>query len=130
MYVAIIDDEMDLVYLFRDALSQIVGVQVFGFTDPHLAVEHFQINHRNYKVVISDYRMPGMTGIQLLEKIKGINPNVARMLISAFEIEDELFQGCNCVDKFLQKPVSMVNLIHEVETSLNIMRIPDRNDMS
>lgn len=67
VYVAVIDDEVDLVSLFKDALSQIDGVEVFGFSDPHLAIEHFQINHHNYRVVISDYRMPGMTGIQLRE---------------------------------------------------------------
>ncbi len=92
VYVAIIDDEVDLAYLFRAALSQIAGVEVFSFTNPHLALEHFQINHQNYRVVISDYRMHEMTGIQLLERMKEINPTVKKMLVSAFEIEDELFE--------------------------------------
>ncbi len=92
MYVAVIDDEVDLVYLFKDALSQIEGVEVFGFCDPNLALEHFQIDHQNYKVIISDYRMPGMTGIQLFEKMKEIDSTVTRMLISAFEIQDKVFQ--------------------------------------
>ena len=35
--------------------------------------------------------------------------------LSAFEIEVE-FREYNCVDRFLQKPVSMVDLINEVET--------------
>ncbi len=130
MYVAIIDDEVDLVYLFRDALSQISGVKVFSFTDPHLALEHFQTNHDNYKVVVSDYRMPEMTGIQLLEKMKEIDPTVTRMLVSAFEIEDKLFEECNCVDKFLSKPVSMVNLINEVKNIVHITPVPATNPLS
>ena len=49
--------------------------------------------------------MPGMAGIELLDKIKAINPAVTRILMSAFEIQEEQFQECNCVDKFLQKPI-------------------------
>ena len=58
VYVCVVDDEADLAYLFKEALSQIDGVMVFAFTDPSLALEHFQANHQNYRVVISDYRMP------------------------------------------------------------------------
>ena len=99
MYVAVIDDEIDLVYLFKDALSQINGIQVFAFSDPNLALEHFQLNHENYRVVVADYRMPGINGIQLFDKMKAINPTVARILVSAFEIEDQIFQYCRYVDK-------------------------------
>ena len=42
VFVAVIDDEADLACLFKEALSQIDGVQVFAFTDPLLALEHFQ----------------------------------------------------------------------------------------
>jgi len=52
MYIAVIDDEIDLVYLFKDALSQTDGVRVFAFTDPEA-------------VVVADYRMPSMMGTQL-----------------------------------------------------------------
>lgn len=124
VYVCVVDDEADLAYLFKDALSQIDGVMVFNFNDPSLALEHFQSNHKNYSVVITDYRMPGMTGIELLEKMKAIYPAVTRLLISAFEVNDELFQDCKCVDKFLQKPISMVKLIDEVEMLVNAMRVP------
>jgi DNA-binding NtrC family response regulator len=119
VFIAVIDDEADLAYLFKVALSQIDGVQVFAFTDPSLALEHFKANHQNYLVIISDYRMPTMTGMELLSKIKDVNPGVTRILMSAFEIQDELYQECKCVDKFLQKPVLIVELINEVRTLTN-----------
>ena len=60
--------------------------------------------------------MPTMTGMELLSKIKDVNPAVTRIMMSAFEIQDELFQEYKCVDKFLQKPVLMTDLINEVRT--------------
>jgi hypothetical protein len=47
VFVTVIDDETDLAYLFKNALSQLDGVQIFAFTDPLLALEHFQTNHQN-----------------------------------------------------------------------------------
>jgi len=127
MFIAIIDDEPDLAYLFKEALSQIDGIQVFAFTDPLLALEHFQANHPNYGVIISDYRMPTMTGMELLSKIKDVNPAVTRIMMSAFEIQDELFQEYNCVDKFLQKPILMTDLINEVRMIVSKVQILDTN---
>ena len=130
VFIAIIDDEPDLAYLFKEALNQIEGVEVFAFTDPSLALEHFQANHQNYMVVISDYRMPSMTGMELLSKIKDVNPAITRIMMSAFEIQDELFQEYKCVDKFLQKPVLMIDMIKEVHMLLNTIQIPNTNRIS
>ena len=130
VFVAVIDDEADLAYLFKEALSQIDGVQVFAFTDALLALEHFKANHQNYRVVISDYRMPTMTGMELLSKIKDVNPAVTRIMMSAFEIQDELFQEYKCVDKFLQKPVLMTDLINEVRMLVSKIQILGTNRIS
>jgi DNA-binding NtrC family response regulator len=130
VFVAVIDDEADLAYLFKEALNQIDGVEVLAFTDPLLALEHFKANHQNYRVVISDYRMPTMTGLELLSKIKDVSPAAARIMMSAFEIQDELFQEYKCVDKFLQKPVLMTLLIDEVRMLLNMIQIPNTNRTS
>ena len=68
--VAIIDDESDIVNLFRDALSKIDGLSIFTFTDPMVALEHFKINKGAYALIISDLRMPEINGTDLVYKIK------------------------------------------------------------
>jgi response regulator RpfG family c-di-GMP phosphodiesterase len=68
--------------------------------------------------------MPTMTGMELLSKNKDVNPAITRIMMSAFEIQDELFNECDCVDKFLQKPISMVKLIDEVEMLVIRLRVP------
>ena len=122
-FVSVVDDEADLAYLFRDALGTIEGVDVFAFTDPVLAFEHFQINYRNYRCVITDFRMPSMNGVELLDKVKEINPDVKRILVSAFDMHDELFTNCHCIDIFLSKPIQMSELIREVQQHVNKLEI-------
>ncbi len=127
MFVAVVDDEIDLASLFKEALSHIANVQAFGFSDPNLALEHFRINHRNYRCIISDYRMPSMNGIELLNKVKEIDGGVSRILISAFEIQDEIFKSAKCIDKFLQKPVRITDLIVQVQKCLDPLKIEESN---
>lgn len=117
--MAIVDDELDLAYLFRDALSQIPGTRVFAFSDPLLAVEHILTNSENYQCVISDYRMPSINGVELLEKIKEINPRIKRILISAFDVQDEVFKNSECIDEFLPKPITMAAMIDHVKKHVN-----------
>ena len=122
-FVSVVDDEADLVYLFRDALLTIEGVDVFAFTDPILALEHFQINHRNYRCVITDFRMPSMNGVEPLDKVKETNPDVKRILVSAFDMHDDLFTNCHSIDIFLSKPIKMSELVTEVQQYVNKLEI-------
>jgi DNA-binding NtrC family response regulator len=51
--ILILDDDFDITTVIKIALQR-HGYNVFGFTDPFLALEHFKINHSTY----SDLRMP------------------------------------------------------------------------
>ena len=120
-FVAVIDDEYELVCLFKDMLSTIEGLEVYGFTSPSDAFEHIRLNVLNYDV-LSDFKMPEITGIELLTKIKELKPSVKALLMSAFDIQDdELFnegKTRNIVNKFLQKPIKMDVLINEIQTQI------------
>ena len=81
----IIDDEFDIVNIFKQGLER-RGFHVFGFTEPTLALEHFQLNQEKYGLVISDLRMPGMNGYEFVKKVKEIRPEIKVFLMTAFEI--------------------------------------------
>lgn len=69
--VSVIDDELDITELFRDAIcGNIDGISVVTFNDPVLALEHFTENKQDYTLVISDLRMPSLNGLELLKRIK------------------------------------------------------------
>lgn len=90
--VSIVDDNPDIILLFQEALKSISGITIFTFTDPILALEHFQANEYAYVLVISDYRMPGLNGMEFLKKIKELNRFVRTILMTAFQIEDKVFR--------------------------------------
>ena len=56
--ILILDDEYDIVTIIKTALER-EKYSVFGFTEPLMALEHFNTNSINYDLVISDLRMPG-----------------------------------------------------------------------
>ena len=123
--VAIIDDESDIVNLFRDALSKIDGLSIFTFTDPMVALEHFKINKDAYALIISDLRMPGINGTDLVYKIKKENPLVRTLLMTAFEVDDKVFEEYvknDIIDGFIQKPVKLRDLLSEVLKQVNIYK--------
>ena len=117
--VVIVDDDLELTLLFRAALKDISRVKIFTFTDPVLALEHFQINEYAYVLVISDFKMPGLNGMEFLKKIKALNPFVRTILMTVFEVVDKIFRDYTknkIIDEFLQKPIGMHDLIKEVDT--------------
>ena len=120
--VVIVDDDLEITLLFREALKDISRVKIFTFTDPVLALEHFQVNEYAYVLVISDFKMPGLNGMEFLKKIKALNPFVRTILMTAFEIEDKIFRDYTknkIIEAFLQKPIGMHDLIKEVDTQLH-----------
>jgi DNA-binding NtrC family response regulator len=82
------------------------------------ALEHFAENKDTYALVISDLRMPGLNGLELLKKVKGSNPNVRTILMSAYNFEeDEPFQTYmkeGIIDSSIQKPVTINALCQRV----------------
>ena len=108
-WILIIDDEFDIVTILRQGLEK-QGFRVFGFTEPGLALEHFRINSKQYRLVISDLRMPQINGYEFIKRVKEIKPEVKVFFMTAFEINDMEFRRLLPsvrIDQFIQKPITM-----------------------
>jgi DNA-binding NtrC family response regulator len=117
--VSIVDDEIDITELFHYAIStSIEGVSVITFNDPIIALEHFTDNKKNYALVISDLRLPNLNGLELLKKVKQLNPSVRTILTSAYEVDDDqVFQNYmkqGIINLFVKKPIGLPELCQEV----------------
>lgn len=88
-FLSVVDDEPDIMSLFTEALSQIRDTELFGFIDSTLALAHFKLHQLDYSLILSDYRMPTMDGMELLKKVKAISPSIKTILISAHAANDE-----------------------------------------
>ena len=128
--VSIVDDESDITVLFGDALSRIEGITIFTFTDPTLALKHFQEFDYAYVLVISDFKMEGLDGFELLKSIKDGNPFVRTILITAaFRFDNKIFQEYikkKIINGFIQKPISLHDFLKEVDTQLKLYETQKR----
>jgi DNA-binding NtrC family response regulator len=116
--ILVVDDELDIVLIFKQALSR-QGYTVFGFTDPLLALEHFKLNSSDYGLVITDVRMPRMSGFELAANIKVIKPDAKVVFMSAFEVSDLEFSMPGVkINDFLRKPVNVKTLVRRVKVAM------------
>jgi DNA-binding NtrC family response regulator len=112
----IVDDDSDIAHVLKQGFLK-NGFLVSAFTNPEEALKNFQSNSKDYCLMLSDIRMPGMSGIRLARKVKQINPLVKVILMTSFEINDNEFSKVfpsTQVDGFVQKPVRMKDLTDKI----------------
>ena len=121
----VIDDEQELAHLYKEFIREI-GYDVVSFTNPVLALEHYKQCFDKYSLIVTDLRMPGMSGIEFANKIRELNSKVKIFLTTAFDIADikdyEDYQKAK-IDKVLQKPIKLATLKKFIEQDLIVKRI-------
>jgi DNA-binding NtrC family response regulator len=114
--ILVVDDDSDIAYVLKQGLLK-NRFLVSAFTNPEKALQHFQSNSGDYSLMLSDIRMPGMSGIKLARKVKDINPEVKVVLMTSFEIKDNEFSKVfpsTQVDGFVQKPFHLKDLTNKI----------------
>jgi DNA-binding response OmpR family regulator len=112
----VVDDDPDIVQVLKLGLEQ-NRFLVDAFTNPEEALQSFKSDAESYCLVVSDIRMPVLSGIQLAKRVKETNPNVKVILMTAFEIRDSEFSKVfpsTSVDGFVQKPIGIRELSNKI----------------
>ncbi|MGI8833948.1 MAG: response regulator [Nitrososphaeraceae archaeon] len=121
-WILVLDDEFDLLHLITELLKR-HGFSAYGFTEPLLALEHFQANSKDYSLVISDIRMPVMTGFEFVRKVKAVNSGVKLLLMTAFDIADidlsKALPSSIKINSFVRKPFRTQELVKLVNQQLS-----------
>ena len=118
-YVLLVDDEKDILFLYSECLKS-DGYQTISFDNPIEALNYLNKNDNisNCSLVITDYKMPQMSGLDLVKKIreKDSKSKVKTMLVSAYLKNDLLKDNVDMkkIDKIIEKPIDIDKLKNEV----------------
>jgi len=89
-HVMYVDDDQALVFLVQRLLRR-RGYKVSGFTDPRAALAALAEEPWTYDLLVTDYNMPGFSGLDLLREVQKLHPDLPVALASGYvtqEIEE------------------------------------------
>jgi len=113
IFILIVDDDVSLLGIFKTALLA-EGYRCETAATVELALE--LINKTPFDVMITDIKMPGLTGFELTEKAKKIRPDMPVIIMTAY-IEE--FSYDNAIEAgasdFIKKPFTMKELLARIQ---------------
>ena len=116
MNVLVVDDDRVQLETLRRGLRS-KGYHVFEALDGNEALKNLLLAASNrIDLVLSDYVMPGMNGIQLLKEIRRDYRSMPVILMTAFGERDLVIEALrNRCDGFIEKPFTLDQLVEEIE---------------
>jgi HD-like signal output (HDOD) protein/CheY-like chemotaxis protein len=128
--ILFVDDEPPVLSLLQNLLRLANPLWDCCFANSGAQALEF-IHAQPFDVVVSDMRMPEMSGLQLLTRVRDHSPRTARLILSGYADVALSIQSLNVVHQFLAKPFTLTSLqsglnqIINASTYLPITRLQD-----
>jgi response regulator RpfG family c-di-GMP phosphodiesterase len=123
--VLVVDDEKVIREILSDFLTM-EGYVVRTVEDGTSALR--ELERRSYNLVISDLKMPGMGGLELLEKISDLKTNVLTVIMTGFgTVETAIEAMKKGAYDYILKPFKIEEVVHVVERGLDRQRLHAEN---
>lgn len=123
--ITIIDNEEGLCRMMEAVLLD-HGFEVEFFTDPIVATNRFQPGTRD--LIISDIKMPGMDGLEVLEFLRARDPELPVIMVTAYATVDMSIQALRKgAYDMLTKPFEPDELLYRVKNALSHTRLLEEN---
>ena len=124
MRILVVDDEKDVEILFRQKFRKEVKNKsldlVFAFSGQEALELLEKRDLPNVIYIFSDINMPGMTGLELLERVKTRFPQIKVSMISAYGDKANYDKAISSGAKeFFTKPINFESLREEIKTLIN-----------
>lgn len=117
--ILFVDDSQNVLEGLRRMLHRMNKEWDMTFVDdPHAALELLRVNQ--FDAIVSDMRMPGMNGAQLLSQIAREYPGTVRFILSGHSDHQLILQSVGCTHQFLAKPCDPAHLIASIRNSFVI----------
>ncbi|MBW6390992.1 MULTISPECIES: sigma-54-dependent transcriptional regulator [Halomonadaceae] len=122
--ILIVEDDAAILELLEEELQE-AGYHTLGVSSAEEAV--VTLSHSEVALVISDVRLPGMSGMQLLEQLRHEGNRVGFIVITAFGTIDQAVEALKIgADDFLTKPLDLESVGEAIFRVLENRRLAER----
>ena len=121
--VLVVDDEPDVEALFRQQFRRDLRAQRFMMDFASSAADALAriagTTEQSLILILSDINMPGMSGLEMLPKVKQLRPEVPIIMITAYgDAETKRKALASGATGLLTKPIDFTQLREEIDTRL------------
>ena len=120
--VLVVDDEPDVEALFRQQFRKDLRAQRFMMDFANSAADalsQIAATSQSLILILSDINMPGMSGLEMLPKVRARRPDVPVIMITAYGDAVTRKKALECgAEGLLTKPIDFALLRHEIDTRL------------
>jgi CheY-like chemotaxis protein len=85
----IVDDNEEILTLMREIAAQFSDAEIACFNSPQAALAAFEAAPENFELVITDFEMPGMNGVELCHRLRVISPTIKILLATGSGLVSE-----------------------------------------
>ncbi len=135
-HVLIVDDEPNVALMLADSLEKLGEDYVIETAHSGGEAQN-KIQQTQYALVITDYKMPGMSGLDLAQAVRDFSPDTQIMMMTAYGTDElrDLVEQMN-IDGYLDKPFTVTKIRDMVErivgdstTARPILIMEDNDDL-
>ncbi|MEM9183893.1 MAG: PAS domain-containing protein [Pseudomonadota bacterium] len=112
--IMVVDDDRQVAALLRELLRY-SGANVSLFHTGHSAFEYFTDHAESVDLLLTDQTMPGMTGVELIERVRGLRPELPCVMLTAYsDFADDQSAANLGIDRLLHKPIDNQTLLRGI----------------
>lgn len=120
--VLLVDDQRDIVRLLHSTL-QTLGHELEIIDAPSGEEALLEASQRRIDLLVADYLLPGISGVELMHKVRARNPSLKTIFISGFHERKARNEMLNAgAVAIFDKPIPMADFLDAVERSLGLVR--------
>jgi two-component system, chemotaxis family, chemotaxis protein CheY len=113
--IIVIDDEELTQELIRHMLREIRTGDVVVYSSCGKALTRVRQNPKKYNLIISDWEVPGLNGLEFLKEIRKIDPDIPFLMVTGHSSKNLVVDAIKAgVNDFLAKPFSAKGLLEKV----------------
>lgn len=121
--ILLVDDQRDILRLVHASLDSLKNKDIKVYEAPSGEEALLESTRQKIDMLITDYKLPGMTGVELMHKIRGRHPDVKVILITGMTDkktrEEILNAGALAI---FDKPIPMADFLDSVERGLGLVQ--------